>query len=173
LREGNVPPGVPQFLAVGTWLRSFLPAFSKRVLSKGRRHPKPELCETIEFRSHPLKMLASFCFDEDSDCANTAQAKAGCPSAGRAVVQNNEGILQAAGQVKRAAFSRAKFGVDVIRGSLSDFDPRLAQIRNMSCTYPAALKLLLYLEGDDDLAKQQRQQFNTSQPVQIDKRRRI
>ena len=149
------------------------PRFRKRALAKGRRHPKTELGEAIKFWSHALKMSASFRFDEDPDRAHAAKSEAGSPSTGGAIVQDHECIRQGAGQVKRAAFPRAKFGVVVIGSSPSDFDPGLAKVRNIAPPHAASVKLLLYLEGDDDLAKQKRQQLKTAQPVQVDQRRRI
>lgn len=157
------PQRYPQILMMGTCPRSFFPTFHKRALAKGWPHPKPEFGEAIQFRFHSLKMTASFRFDEDPDRTHAAQAEAGGPSAGRSIVQNHQCIQQAAGQVKRAAFSGAKFVVVVISGSFSDFDPGLAQVRNIAPSHPAAVKLLLYLEGDDDLAEQKRQQFKTAQ----------
>ena len=149
------------------------PRFRKRVLAKSRRHPKTELGEAIEVWSHSLKMPASFRFDEEPDRAHTTKSDSGGPSAGGTVVQDHERIRQGTGQVKRAAFSRTKFGVVVIGSSPSDLDPGLAKVRNLVPPHAALGKLLLYLEGDDDLAKQKRQQLKTAQPVQVDQRRRI
>jgi hypothetical protein len=129
--------------------------------------------ETIEFGSHLLKMLASFRFDEDPDRADAAKAELGGPGARRTVIKNHECIWQRAGQVKRAALSGAELGVVVIDGTPSDFDPGLAQVRNIAALRSASVKLLLYLEGDDDLAKDERQELEPAQPVQVDERRRI
>ena len=118
-------------------------------------------------------MPASLRFDEDPDRAHAAKSEAGGPSAGGAIVQDHERIRQGTGQVKRAAFSRTKFGVVVIGSSPSDLDPGLAKVRNIVPPCAALGKLLLYLEGDDDLAKQKRQQLKAAQQVQVDQRRRI
>jgi hypothetical protein len=118
-------------------------------------------------------MPASFRFDEDPDRAHAAKSESGGPSAGGTIVQDHECIRQGQGQVERAAFTRAKFSVVVIGCSPSDLDPRLAKVRNIVPPHAASGELLLYLEGDDDLAKQKRQQLKTAQPVQVDQRRRI
>ena len=78
-------------------------------------------------------------------------------AAGRAIVENHECIWQGAGQVKRAPLSGAKLGVLMIGGGLSDFDPILAQARNIAPLRPTPVKLLLHLQGYDDLAEQKRQ----------------
>jgi hypothetical protein len=113
-------------------------------------------------------MPASFRFDEDPDRAHAAKSEAGGPGAGVTVVQDHECIRRGQGQVERATFTRAKFSVVVINASLSDFDPGLAKVRNIVPPHAALGKLLLYLEGDDDLAKQKRQQLKTAQQVQVD-----
>jgi len=167
------PQPYPNVSTVATQTGSLLPAFRKRALSKGRRHPKPELGKAIQLGSHTVKMLAALRFDENPDRAHASQAKASGPNASRTVVKNHERIWQAAGQVKRAAFPGAKLGVFVLRGSPSDFDPRLAYIRDVTPERPAPLNLLLHLERNDELAKQERQQLKTAQPVQVDQRRRV
>jgi hypothetical protein len=138
------------------------PRFRKRAFAKGRRHPKTELGKTIKLGSYSLKMPASLRFDEDTDRAHASKSEARSPSAGSAVVQDHERIRQAAGQVKRAAFSGTKFGVVVIGSSPSDFDPGPAKVRNVAPPHAASIKLLLYLKGDDDLAEQKRQQLKTA-----------
>ncbi len=94
------------------------------------------------------------------------------PSAGVTVVQDHGCIRQGQGQVERATFTNAKFGVVVFNDSPPDFDPGLAKVRNLVPPHTALGKLLLYLEGDDDFAKQKRQQLKTAQQVQVDQRSR-
>ena len=143
------------------------------MLPQGGSHPKPQFGKAIQLRCYSLHMAMLFRFDEDPDRPHTANTKSSGPSAGRAIVQNHECIGQGTGQVKRTALSGTKLGVVVSSGGLSDFDPGLAQVRNIAPPRPAAVKLLIYLEGDDDLAKEKRQQLKTAQPVQVDQWRRI
>jgi hypothetical protein len=137
--------------------KAFLPAFDKCALPEGWSHAKSQFGEAIQLRSHSLNMAMLFRFDEDPHRSHTAKAEASSPSASRAVVQEHECIGQGAGQVERAAFSRAKFGVVVGSGSPPDFDPGLVKVRNIAPLRSATVKLLLHLEGDDDLAEQKRQ----------------
>jgi len=157
---------------MGAWWRSFFSTFDKRALAQGRPHPKAQLGQAIQVRRHLVNVALPFRFDEDSHRAHAANAQAGRPRSGRAVVENDDRIWQSPRQIKRAAFPGTKFGVVVVRRGLSDFNPGLgSQIRNIAPPCPASVKLLVYLDGNNDLAKQTRQQLKTAEPVQIDQRR--
>jgi hypothetical protein len=160
-------------LAPGRWCWLFLPALDKHALSMGRHHPEAQLGKTIQLGSDLRKMPTAFCFRKDPDCTHNAQARSGGPRAGRAVVEDHQGIRESARQIECAALARPAPGIIVHGRRVTDFDPGLVHVWDVTSKHPAPIKLLFHLRGHDELAEEVMQEIKPSQPMKVEQRRRV